>query len=150
MTSLPDLRLHHPGRITPARGEFVLYWMQVTMRATENFALNYAIEQANALDLPVLVYHGLRPDYPWASLRLHSFILESAVDLNSEFSRRGIQYAFHLERDEPTPVNQRTPGTRKARIERSPLVQLGRRQSGKLRGNGLQESLPHSVSQARL
>ncbi len=75
----------------------MLYWMQgVAMRATGNFGLNYAIEQANELGLPVLVYQGLRPDYPWANDRIHSFILESVADLQAEFQERGIQYAFYL------------------------------------------------------
>jgi deoxyribodipyrimidine photo-lyase len=78
-------------------GEFVLYWMQVTHRAHDNFALNHAIERANALGLPVLVYHGLRHDYPWASDRFHTFILEGVRDLVAAFAARGIQYAFYLD-----------------------------------------------------
>ena len=84
------------------------------MRSTGNPALNFAIEQANLRRLPVLVYQGLRADYPWASDRIHTFILESAVDLYAGFARRGIQYAFYLE----------TPN---ARIGESPLTALARR-----------------------
>jgi deoxyribodipyrimidine photo-lyase len=115
-----DLRVHLPptGPTSPrSGGEFVLYWMQTTHRAHDNFALNFAIEQANGLDLPVVVYHGLRHDYPWASDRFHSWILESVVDLYADFAAKGIQYAFWLSRergaftrwpagaarDEPTP-----------------------------------------------
>ncbi|MEO8200411.1 MAG: deoxyribodipyrimidine photo-lyase, partial [Gemmatimonadota bacterium] len=121
MTQSDDLRLHAAGRITPSRGDFVLYWMQITLRATDNFALNYAIEQANRLRLPVLVYHGLRSDYPWASDRFHTFILESAGDLTREFSRRGIQYAFFLEHEPAVPKADWTPESRTNRIARSPL-----------------------------
>ncbi|MBK7925508.1 MAG: cobalamin B12-binding domain-containing protein [Gemmatimonadetes bacterium] len=67
VTAAPDddLRLHAPAAARPrAGGEFVLYWMQTTMRAHDNFALNYAIARADELGLPVLVYHGLRHDYP--------------------------------------------------------------------------------------
>ena len=63
----------------------MLYWMQTTQRAHDNFALEFAIDQANKLGLPLLVYHGLRQDYPWASDRFHSFILESVVDLYRDF-----------------------------------------------------------------
>jgi deoxyribodipyrimidine photo-lyase len=88
---LPDTRAPRPG------GEFVLYWMQATLRADWNPALEFAVGQANELRLPVLVYHGLRHDYPWASDRLHTFILEGVIDLYAGFERRGIQYAFELD-----------------------------------------------------
>jgi deoxyribodipyrimidine photo-lyase len=95
---LDDLRVHAGREPGPRRGEFVLYWMQgVTMRSSASFALNFAVEQANQLGLPVLVYQGLRHDYPWANDRIHTFILESAVDLYLGFAQRGIQYALYLE-----------------------------------------------------
>jgi deoxyribodipyrimidine photo-lyase len=98
MTTTDSLRLHAGDEPGPrAGGEFVLYWIQTTMRAWDNPALNFAIEQANLLRLPLLVYQGLRSDYPWANDRIHTFILESVVDLQSDFERRGIAYAFYLE-----------------------------------------------------
>ncbi len=109
-----DLRVHRPlGDIAQA-GEFVLYWMQTTMRARENFAFNYAAERANELGQPVLVYQGLRRDYPWASDRLHRFILESAADIARDFRDMGVQYVFFLDRGSG---------------EASPLVSLARRAS---------------------
>ncbi len=115
-----SLRIHAAEERGPRRtGEFVLYWMQgVAMRSRANFALNFAIEQANQLGLPMLVYHGLRHDYPWASDRFHTFILESAIDLYRGFGERGIQYAFYLET---------RPEQARRSITESPLVALGRR-----------------------
>ncbi|MFL5505621.1 MAG: deoxyribodipyrimidine photolyase, partial [Gemmatimonadales bacterium] len=100
----------------------MLYWMQASQRADWNLALEFAIEQANALRLPVLVYHGLRHDYPWASDRLHTFILQGVVDLYAGFEVRGIQYAFYLDDrtgngDPSLPLD----------TARSPLVQLADR-----------------------
>ena len=117
---IDSLRIHAASEPRPRpNGEFVLYWMQgVTMRSQANFALNFAIEQANQLGLPVLVYQGLRHDYPWASDRFHSFILESAVDLYHGFAERGIRYAFYLE----TRAEQANRG-----LMPSPLIALGRR-----------------------
>jgi deoxyribodipyrimidine photo-lyase len=112
MQSEVELRLHGQGAAT--RGDFVLYWMQVTLRAHHNQAFNYAVERSNMLGLPVLVYHGLRSDYPWASDRIHTFVLESAVDLAEDFEGMGVQYVFYLERD-------RDPS------RPSPLVALSRR-----------------------
>ena len=113
---IDDLRVYASGAPGPrAGGELILYWMQTTHRAHDNFALEFAIAQANTLGLPLLVYHGLRPDYPWASDRLHTFILEAVVDLVVDFAARGIQYAFYLD-----------PGTGH-RPARSPLVELAER-----------------------
>ena len=117
---IDSLRIHAGTEPRPnSTGEFVLYWMQgVTMRSRANFALNFAIEQANHRGLPVVVYQGLRHDYPWASDRLHTFILESAVDLYRGFADRGIQYAFYLE--------TRSEQAKRGNAE-SPLVGLARR-----------------------
>jgi hypothetical protein len=110
-----DLRIHLlPDGPTAPRpgGEFVLYWMQTTHRAHDNFGLNFAIEQANQLNLPVQVYHGLRHDYPWASDRFHTWILEAVVDLYAEFAAR-IQYAFWLSREgsfTEWPASEMGPG----------------------------------------
>ncbi|MEP7176309.1 MAG: deoxyribodipyrimidine photo-lyase [Gemmatimonadales bacterium] len=113
---IDDLRLHAGREPGPrAGGDLVLYWMQTTHRAHDNFALDFAVEQADSLRVPVLVYHGLRPDYPWASDRLHTFILEAVVDLYDAFAARGIQYAFYLD-----PGEGRRPA-------RSPLVELAER-----------------------
>src|SRR5512146_2104386 len=116
-----DLRIHAAGEPGPASGDFVLYWIQTTHRAHDNFALNFAVEQADALGLPLLVYHGLRHDYPWASDRLHTFILQSVADLYRDFARKGIQYAFYLERSGDDAA------ARRARGDPSPLVALARR-----------------------
>jgi deoxyribodipyrimidine photo-lyase len=117
-----DLRIHAGQEPGPrAGGDLVLYWMQATHRARHNFALDFAVEQANALRLPLLVYHGLRHDYPWASDRLHTFILESARDLYREFEERGIRYAFYLERSGEEVEARRAAG------RPSPLVALARR-----------------------
>ena len=111
-----DQRVHAEGPESPVSGEFVLYWVQVTLRARENPAFNFAVEQANRLRQPVLVYHGLRSDYPWASDRLHTFIIESAADLAKDFADLGVQYEFFLEQN-------------RTAIGESPLVHLARRAS---------------------
>jgi deoxyribodipyrimidine photo-lyase len=80
-------------------GRYVLYWTQIFRRPEHNHALNYAVERANDLGLPVVVYEGLRHDYPWASDRIHSFILEGARQSAGGFARRGIPHLFFLQRN---------------------------------------------------
>jgi deoxyribodipyrimidine photo-lyase len=117
-----DLRIHATGEPGPrSGGEHVLYWMQSTFRARDNQALHFAVQQANALKVPVVVYHGLRHDYPWASDRLHTFILESVADLYREFEELGIQYAFYLERNGNDAEARRSAG------QPSPLIDLASR-----------------------
>jgi len=120
---MDDLRIHAADQPGPVRGDLVLYWMQSTFRTRDNQALDFAVEQANGLGLPLLVYHGLRHDYPWASDRLHTFLLETAADLYREFDGLGIQYAFYLERRGDDASARREAG------KSSPLVELARRAS---------------------
>ncbi len=76
----------------------VLYWMRMAVRDHENPALDAAVAAANALDLPVLVYHAVSERYPFASDRHHTFILEGARDVSAGLEARGIRYALHVER----------------------------------------------------
>lgn len=76
----------------------VLYWMRTAVRAHDNPALNAAVELANSLGVPMLIWHALSERYPFASDRHHRFILEGARDVQRECAERGIPYVFHLER----------------------------------------------------
>ena len=73
-------------------GEFVLYWMQMQRRFSSNHSLDYAIKCAEELAKPLVVYEGLRLDYPWASSRLHQFILEGMRDNALSAAKRGFAY----------------------------------------------------------
>ncbi len=99
----PRLRVLASPRAT-ARPEFVLYWCQAFRRPTDNLALAYAIGQANQLGLPCVVYEAIRPDYPHASDRFHTFVLEGARDMARALERRGLHYAFFLPK---TPAEAR-------------------------------------------
>ena len=85
-------------RAVPSSGEFVLYWMQAFRRGEDNAALAYAIERANDLGVPCVVYEALRPDHPHASDRTHRFVLEGARDTAARLEARGVAYAFFLPR----------------------------------------------------
>lgn len=100
--SLPQLLAERTGllgcNLVNPGGDFVLYWMRTAIRTDENSALNVAIESANELGLPLLVYHGLSERYPFASDRHHTFVLQGARDVQLEFAEKNIEYALHLER----------------------------------------------------
>jgi deoxyribodipyrimidine photo-lyase len=56
---IEESRIRPLNKNRPKKGEFVLYWMQASQRAEHNHALEFAIEQANELKLPVIVYSTL-------------------------------------------------------------------------------------------
>ena len=106
MASLPfDLPLDlaartHPANDRPLRREgadYVLCWLQQSLRADDNPAIDAAIAMGRELGLPVLVYHGLRMDYPHASDRLHRFILGASRDLQRGCEARGLRCATFAE-----------------------------------------------------
>lgn len=74
-----------------AGGRYVLYWMQASQRAEWNHALEYAVERANELELPLVVYFGLTEDFPEANLRHYAFMLEGLREVHSSLASRGIK-----------------------------------------------------------
>jgi deoxyribodipyrimidine photo-lyase len=81
-----------------AGGKYVLYWMQSARRLDHNHALDHALAEARRLGKPVVVYEGLRLDYPWASLRLHRFILEGMRANAAAAASLGLNYWPWVER----------------------------------------------------
>lgn len=72
---------------------FVLYWMVASRRLTWNFALERAAWWARELGRPLIVFEPLRSDYPWASDRLHRFVLDGMADhLEALEGRQGVRY----------------------------------------------------------
>ncbi len=80
------------GERANAAGEYVVYWIQAYRRLDHNHALDYALRCAREMNKPLVVYEGLRLDYPWASRRLHHFILEGMWDNVLRARDRGINY----------------------------------------------------------
>ena len=82
---------------------YVLYWMQMYKRVDNNHSLIYAVRKANELKLPLVVYEGLKYYYPWASDRLHTFILEGVEEKREAFEKLGIRYLFYLQKNADSP-----------------------------------------------
>jgi len=72
-----------------ARG-YVLYWMQASQRAEYNHALEYAVERANELALPLVVFFGIGERYPGANIRHYPFMLEGLQEVQASLRERGI------------------------------------------------------------
>jgi len=71
-------------------GRYVLYWMQQSQRAQHNPALDYAVQEANRLKLPLQVGFGLTDGYPEANLRHYRFMLEGLQETSAALARKGI------------------------------------------------------------
>lgn len=74
-------------------GSYVLYWMQHSQRAAFNPALEYALEQANELDLPLLVCFGLT-SFPDANARHYDFMLRGLAEVRDRLIARGVGFVI--------------------------------------------------------
>ena len=97
--SVPSVRIRavNDRQINPT-GDYVLYWMIATRRAQYNYALQRAAEAAGRLRKPLVVLEALRCDYPYASDRLHTFILQGMAANQKAFSAKGVRYHPYVER----------------------------------------------------
>lgn len=80
-------------------GDYVLYWMQINRRLEYNYALEYAVAWANKLEKPLLIYEGLNIDYPWASDRMHAFILQGMQEHLLTAKEQGLNFFSYVEPD---------------------------------------------------
>jgi deoxyribodipyrimidine photo-lyase len=80
-----------------AKGDYVLYWMIASRRVHFNFALDRAVEHCVALKKPLVILEALRIGYPWASDRLHRFVIDGMADNARACKERGICYYPYVE-----------------------------------------------------
>ncbi len=97
-STVPPLRVT-ARNTAPVRpdGEHVLYWMVAARRATFSFALERAADWARHLGRPLVILEALRCDYPWASDRLHRFVLDGMADNRRRCAGRGVAYHPYVE-----------------------------------------------------
>jgi deoxyribodipyrimidine photo-lyase len=74
--------------------------MQAAQRAEYNHALEYAIDKANELNVPVVAAFGLTADFPEANARHYQFMLEGLREVERELARRTVRLVV---RAEPPP-----------------------------------------------
>jgi deoxyribodipyrimidine photo-lyase len=89
---IQEQRIHRLNDAEVRKGDYVLYWMQQSQRAECNHALEYAIERANGLGLPVVVFFGVTGSFPEANARHLSFMLEGLQNTGRDLARRGLLF----------------------------------------------------------
>src|SRR5689334_10900738 len=92
-------RLSSSDRVTVRRagtpdpdGRCVVYWMQRSQRALDNPALQVAVQAANLLGKPCVVFLAPVPFYPHANLRHYRFLNQGLGNIASELEKRGIGF----------------------------------------------------------
>ncbi|TNE70134.1 hypothetical protein EP331_13245 [bacterium] len=78
-------------------GEYVLYWMQINRRFEYNFSLEYAVNLANYLQKPLLIYEGLSATYPWACDRFHLYVMQGMEENHQLAEKNGWNYFGYWE-----------------------------------------------------
>jgi len=73
-------------------GKCVIYWMENSQRAADNLALNLAIEKANEMKLPVVVFFGLAEKLPEANMRSCYFMLAGLKEVAGDLARQRIKF----------------------------------------------------------
>lgn len=99
MTSPFGHRIRHAnsGTINP-EGRYVLYWMTAFRRLRWNFSLQHAADHARSLGKPLVILEALRRDYPFASQRLHAFILQGMEERAATLRESEVVYYPYVER----------------------------------------------------
>jgi deoxyribodipyrimidine photo-lyase len=93
LRSDPRARLRN-DRPVGAAGEVVVYWMERAQRAADNPALDAAIDAANEIGKPLVVFFGLAPWYPNANERHYTFLFDGLPELARGVEARGAAFAF--------------------------------------------------------
>ena len=71
--------------------------MIAARRLQYNFALDRALEHCREFGKPLLVFEALRCGYPWASDRLHAFVLQGMAENQRACRKAGIAYYAYVE-----------------------------------------------------
>src|SRR5690242_18071143 len=93
LTADPRVTVRRPGAPDP-KGRCVVYWMQRAQRALDNPALDVAVEAANILKQPVVIFFAPVPFYPHANLRHYAFLAQGIPDTAERARKRGIGFVL--------------------------------------------------------
>lgn len=98
MRSINSYRVFKQNKREPnPDGEYVLYWMQINRRFQYNYALEYAVGRANKLGKPLLILEAFSCDYPWATDRSHTFMMQGMKE-HLEYAReKNLNYISFVE-----------------------------------------------------
>lgn len=70
--------------------------MQSSQRVKDNWALSYAIEEANNLNLPIVVYFGITTEFPEANYRHYYFMFEGLKEVKLALQKLGVKFVMKI------------------------------------------------------
>lgn len=98
LASVPAIRVRRCNEAPlRASGEYVMYWMIAARRLNYNFALDHALAYSRELRKPILILEALRCGYPWASDRLHRFVIDGMADNQRLADKARVAYFPYVE-----------------------------------------------------
>jgi len=89
----PRVTVRRTGPPDPA-GTCVVCWMQRAQRGLDNPALDVAVEAANVLVKPAVVFFAPVPFYPHANLRHYRFLAQGIPDIAERLEKRNIGFVL--------------------------------------------------------
>jgi len=90
------------------KGKYVLYWMQASQRTEYNHSLEYAINKANSLNKPVVVFFGINDNFPEANERHYAFMIEGLQEIKKNLESRGIIFViWHISPDDGAIIHSK-------------------------------------------
>src|SRR5271169_758414 len=93
ISSDPRVTVRRQGVPDP-NGRCVVYWMQRAQRSLDNPALDVAVEAANTLRQPVVIFFAPVPFYPHANHRHYAFLAQGIPDIVERARKRGIGFVL--------------------------------------------------------
>jgi deoxyribodipyrimidine photo-lyase len=77
-----------------SEGACVVYWMQRAQRGLDNPALDVAVEAANLLAKPIVVFLAPVPFYPHGNLRHYRFLAQGISDISRAVKKRNAGFVL--------------------------------------------------------
>jgi deoxyribodipyrimidine photo-lyase len=96
--SVPENRIRGLNdQVVRPDADYVVYWMVASRRLESNFALEHAAARAHEWRKPLIILEALRCDYPWASDRLHTFVIDGMADHAQALDGSPVAYLPYVE-----------------------------------------------------
>jgi deoxyribodipyrimidine photo-lyase len=87
----PRITIRRDGSPDP-KGRCVVYWMQRAQRGVDNHAVDIAVQIANLLELPLVIYFAAIANFPQANLRHYAFLNQGLPDIEQDLRQRNITF----------------------------------------------------------